>query len=154
MRDPVREFREMVRAFHEAGIEVWLDVVYNHTAEGDQNGPTYSMRGLDNTSYYLVQPDGSYRNDSGCGNTTRCAHPMMRVLVLRSLRYWAEEMHVDGFRFDLASVFARDSARQRGYRPAGAGARDRRGSRRNSMCAWSPRRGTSARICWAGVFPA
>lgn len=106
--EPLREFQELVRAFHEAGIEVWLDVVYNHTAEGDQNGPTYSLRGIDNTSYYLVQPDGYYRNDSGCGNTTRCAHPLVRTLVLRSLRYWAEEMRVDGFRFDLASVFARD----------------------------------------------
>jgi glycogen operon protein len=106
--DPLREFQAMVRAFHKAGIEVWLDVVYNHTAEGDQNGPTYSYRGVDNTSYYLVQPDGFYRNDSGCGNTTRCAHPIVRGLVLRSLRYWAENMHVDGFRFDLASVFARD----------------------------------------------
>jgi glycogen operon protein len=109
MREPVREFQEMVRGFHEAGIEVWLDVVYNHTAEGDQHGPTYSMRGVDNTSYYLVQPDGSYRNDSGCGNTTRCAHPIPRVLVIRSLRHWAEQMRVDGFRFDLASVFARDA---------------------------------------------
>jgi glycogen operon protein len=108
VREPVREFREMVRGFHEAGIEVWLDVVYNHTAEGDQSGPTYSMRGVDNTSYYLLQPDGRYRNDSGCGNTTRCAHPLVRVLVLRSLRHWAQEMGVDGFRFDLASVFARD----------------------------------------------
>jgi glycogen operon protein len=108
VREPVREFQAMVRAFHRAGIEVWLDVVYNHTAEGDQNGPTYSWRGVDNTSYYLVQPDGFYRNDSGCGNTTRCAHPLVRTLVLRSLRYWAEEMRVDGFRFDLASVFARD----------------------------------------------
>ncbi len=108
VREPVREFQQIVRAFHEAGIEVWLDVVYNHTAEGDLNGPTYSFRGVDNSSYYLVQPDGSYRNDSGCGNTTRCAHPMTRVLVLRSLRYWAEQMKVDGFRFDLASVLARD----------------------------------------------
>ena len=108
VREPRREFQEMVRAFHQAGIEVWLDVVYNHTAEGDQNGPTYSLRGVDNTSYYLVQPDGFYRNDSGCGNTTRCAHPITRVLILRSLRHWAEEMRVDGFRFDLASVFARD----------------------------------------------
>ncbi len=108
VREPQREFREMVRAFHRAGIEVWLDVVYNHTAEGDQHGPTYSYRGVDNTSYYLVQPDGYYRNDSGCGNTTRCAHPIVRVLVLRSLRHWAEQMGVDGFRFDLASVFARD----------------------------------------------
>ncbi len=106
--EPLREFQEMVRAFHEAGIEVWLDVVYNHTAEGDQNGPTYSMRGVDNTSYYLVLPDGNYLNVTGCGNTTRCAHPIMRTLVLRSLRYWAEEMRVDGFRFDLASVFTRD----------------------------------------------
>jgi isoamylase len=107
--EPVREFQEMVRAFHAAGIEVWLDVVYNHTAEGDQGGPTYSFRGLDNPTYYLVQPDGNYRNDSGCGNTTHCAHPIVRVLVLRSLRRWAEEMRVDGFRFDLASVFARDT---------------------------------------------
>jgi glycogen operon protein len=109
VKEPVQEFREMVRAFHEADIEVWLDVVYNHTAEGDQTGPTYSLRGLDNTSHYLVQPDGAYRNDSGCGNTTRCAHPIVRLLVLRSLRYWAEKMGVDGFRFDLASVFARDT---------------------------------------------
>ncbi|MCB1702092.1 MAG: glycogen-debranching protein [Halioglobus sp.] len=108
VRDPQREFREMVRAFHEAGIEVWLDVVYNHTAEGAEDGPTYSYRGVDNTSYYLVQADGNYRNDSGCGNTTRCAHPIVRALTLRSLRHWAEEMQVDGFRFDLASVFARD----------------------------------------------
>lgn len=108
VEEPQREFQEMVRAFHEAGIEVWLDVVYNHSAEGDQNGPTYSMRGVDNTSFYLVQPDGFYRNDSGCGNTTRCAHPIFRALVLRSLRHWAGTMGVDGFRFDLASVFARD----------------------------------------------
>ncbi len=109
VRNAAREFQEMVRAFHQAGIEVWLDVVYNHTAEGDQSGPTYSMRGVDNSSYYLVQPDGNYRNDSGCGNTTRCAHPVTRGLVLRSLRHWAGEMGVDGFRFDLASVFARDA---------------------------------------------
>jgi glycogen operon protein len=106
--DPVREFREMVRGFHEAGIEVWLDVVYNHTAEGDQSGPTYSFRGLDNTSHYLVNAEGYYLNESGCGNTTRCAHPAVRVLILRSLRHWAQNMGVDGFRFDLASVFARD----------------------------------------------
>jgi isoamylase len=108
LREPVREFQQMVRAFHEAGMEVWLDVVYNHTAEGDQDGPTYSMRGVDNTTYYLVQPGGSYRNDSGCGNTTRCAHPIVRSLVIKSLRHWAETMQVDGFRFDLASVLARD----------------------------------------------
>jgi isoamylase len=108
VREPMGEFQQMVRAFHEAGIEVWLDVVYNHTAEGDQSGPTYSMRGVDNTTYYLWQPDGYYNNDSGCGNTTRCAHPIVRTLVLASLRHWAENMGVDGFRFDLASVMARD----------------------------------------------
>jgi glycogen operon protein len=107
-QNPHREFQQMTQAFHRADIEVWLDVVYNHTAEGDERGPTYSMRGIDNTSFYLVQDGGGYRNDSGCGNTTRCAHPVMRALVLRSLRYWAEEMGVDGFRFDLASVLARD----------------------------------------------
>jgi glycogen operon protein len=108
VRQPLREFQEMVRAFHAAGIEVWLDVVYNHTAEGDPSGPTYSMRGVDNSTYYLWQPDGHYNNDSGCGNTTRCAHPVMRALVLSSLRHWAENTQVDGFRFDLASVLARD----------------------------------------------
>jgi glycogen operon protein len=96
-----------VKAFHAAGIEVWLDVVYNHTCEGDQNGPTYSWRGIDNSSYYLLGKDGQYWNDSGCGNTLRCAHLAARVLILRSLRHWAQ-MGVDGFRFDLASVLARD----------------------------------------------
>jgi len=106
--DPALEFKEMVRAFHRAGIEVWLDVVYNHTAEGDQRGPLYSYRGIDNRGYYLVNEDGSYQNDSGCGNTTRCAHAIIRHLVLHSLWHWATDMKVDGFRFDLASVFARD----------------------------------------------
>jgi isoamylase len=105
---PVDEFRQMVRAMHAAGIEVWLDVVYNHTAEGGRGGPTYSLRGIDNVSYYLVEPNGDYNNDSGCGNTTHAAHPAMRALVLASLRYWAVEMGVDGFRFDLASILARD----------------------------------------------
>jgi isoamylase len=107
VRDEVAEFREMVRAFHAADIEVWLDVVYNHTCEGDQNGPTYSWRGIDNTSYYLVDKDSRYLNDSGCGNTLRCAHLATRVMILRSLRHWAD-MGVDGFRFDLASILARD----------------------------------------------
>ncbi len=108
LEDPLREFQQLVRALHEAGIEVWLDVVYNHTGEGDERGPTYSLRGIDNASYYLLQPDGKYRNDSGCGNTMGCAHPIPRVLVTKSLRHWARRMRVDGFRFDLASVFARD----------------------------------------------
>jgi isoamylase len=107
VRDAVAEFREMVKGFHAAGIEVWLDVVYNHTCEGDENGPTYSWRGIDNHSYYLLSQDGDYWNDSGCGNTLRSAHLAARVLILRSLRHWAR-MGVDGFRFDLASVLARD----------------------------------------------
>ena len=102
------EFRTMVQAFHAAGIEVWLDVVYNHTAEGDETGPTYSYRGMDNSSYYLLTPDRRhYINDTGCGNTMRTGHPGARVLVLESLRYWARTMGVDGFRFDLASIFSR-----------------------------------------------
>ncbi|MGE5215981.1 MAG: glycogen debranching protein [Chloroflexota bacterium] len=108
VRDAAMEFRQMVRAFHEAGIEVWIDVVYNHTAEGDESGPTYSYRGIDNSSYYLLGAEGSYQDHSGCGNTTRTAHPSARALVLRSLQHWAERMGVDGFRFDLASIFARN----------------------------------------------
>ncbi len=106
--DPVAEFRDMVAAMHAAGIEVWLDVVYNHTCEGDPSGPTYNLRGIDNDSYYLVAEDGSYLDDSGCGNTTQGADLAMRALVLRSLRHWAEQ-GVDGFRFDLASILARDA---------------------------------------------
>jgi glycogen operon protein len=102
------EFRTMVQVFHASGIEVWLDVVYNHTTEGDQNGPTYSYRGIDNDSYYLLTPDlRHYVNDTGCGNTVRTGHPAGRVLVLESLRFWAGSMGVDGFRFDLASIFSR-----------------------------------------------
>jgi glycogen operon protein len=104
------EFRTMVQAFHAAGIEVWLDVVYNHTAEGDETGPTYSFRGVDNRSYYLLTPDcRHYVNDTGCGNTVRTGHPSARVLVLESVRFWASAMGVDGFRFDLASIFSRAS---------------------------------------------
>ena len=108
MQNAAAEFREMVRAFHEAGIEVWLDVVYNHTCEGDKAGPTYSYRGIDDHSYYLSAKGGRYLDYTGCGNTTRCAHPMVRALVLRSVEHWAQRMGVDGFRFDLASVFARN----------------------------------------------
>jgi glycogen operon protein len=93
--------------FHSAGIEVWLDVVYNHTCEGDASGPTYSWRGIDHSSYYLVGPDGHNWNDTGCGNTLRCAHDGTRALILESLRYWVS-LGVDGFRFDLASILARD----------------------------------------------
>ena len=104
----VREFKEMVKALHRAGIEVILDVVYNHTAEGGANGPTYSFRGLDNTIYYLLdKKTRDYLNYSGCGNTFNCNHPLVRHLILDSLRYWVIEMHVDGFRFDLASILGR-----------------------------------------------
>jgi isoamylase len=111
---PHDEFREMVKALHAADIEVILDVVYNHTAEGDERGPVYSYKGIDNSTYYIVNragttdPGGSmYRNFSGTGNTLHCANRYVRKLIVDSLRYWAREMHVDGFRFDLASVFTR-----------------------------------------------
>ena len=108
--DQLNEFREMVKALHAADIEVILDVVFNHTAEGDEHGPTYSYRGIDNSSYYLLEADGhDYRNDSGTGNVLNTAQPAVRKLVLDSLRYWATEMHVDGFRFDLASIFTRNA---------------------------------------------
>jgi glycogen operon protein len=102
------EFRDMVRAFHTAGIEVILDVVFNHTGEGDDRGRTYSFRGLDNELYYLLGPGGKYLNFSGCGNTVNCNHPIVRDSILNCLRFWIGEMHVDGLRFDLASVFGRD----------------------------------------------
>lgn len=105
----ILEFQEMVKAFHEAGIEVILDVVFNHTAEGDHRGPTISFRGIDNSIYYILEEDRQfYRNYSGCGNTFNCNHPLVRDFILDSLRYWAVEMRVDGFRFDLASILGRD----------------------------------------------
>ena len=105
----VEEFKTMVRALHAAGIEVILDVVFNHTAEGDADGPTLSYRGLDNGLYYLLDPAerSRYLNYSGCGNTLNCSHPVVRDHVLDCLRFWTTEMHVDGFRFDLASVLGR-----------------------------------------------
>ena len=102
------EFRDMVKAFHEASIEVILDVVFNHTGEGDDRGRTFHFRGLDNEMYYLLNDRGDYLNYSGCGNTVNCNHPVVRELILASLRYWVTEMHVDGFRFDLASILGRD----------------------------------------------
>ncbi len=103
----VREFREMVKALHAEGIEVILDVVFNHTGEGDGSGPVLSFKGLGNTIYYLLGEGGAYRNYTGCGNTLNCNHPLVRDLILDCLRYWVMEMHVDGFRFDLASVLGR-----------------------------------------------
>jgi glycogen operon protein len=100
------EFREMVKAFHQAGIEIVLDVVYNHTAEGGYGGPTYSFRGIDNTTYYLLNDQrNSYLNYSGCGNTLNTNNRYVRSMIVDSLRYWVEEMHVDGFRFDIATIF-------------------------------------------------
>jgi isoamylase len=108
---PVDEFRDMVKALHRAGIEVILDVVFNHTAEGDHNGPTFCFRGIDNPTYYVLDQDRSrYANYSGTGNTLNSNHPIVRRLILDSLCYWVDEMHVDGFRFDLASILARDSS--------------------------------------------
>jgi isoamylase len=106
---PVDEFRDMVKALHRAGIEVILDVVFNHTAESDHGGPTLCFRGIDNTTYYILGGDRSrYADYTGVGNTLNANHPIVRRLIVDSLRYWVEEMHVDGFRFDLASVLARD----------------------------------------------
>jgi isoamylase len=108
-RKAVQEFKYMVRTLHRAGIEVILDVVYNHTCEGNQNGPTLSLRGIDNASYYKLAADARYYMDyTGCGNSLNMQHPRSLQLVLDSLRYWVQEMHVDGFRFDLASTLARE----------------------------------------------
>jgi isoamylase len=104
----VREFRDMVKALHKAGIEVILDVVFNHTGEGNHEGPTISFRGLDNSIYYHLEPDKQYyTNISGCGNTFNCNHPVVEKFISECLLYWVREMHVDGFRFDLASVLSR-----------------------------------------------
>ena len=105
----VNEFKLMVRELHKAGIEVILDIVFNHTAEGNEWGPTLNLRGLENRIYYMLEPGTNhYRNYSGCGNTLNCNHPLVRTLIMDSLRQWVAEMHVDGFRFDLASVLGRD----------------------------------------------
>ena len=106
----VREFKQMVKDLHNAGIEVILDVVYNHTAEGNHAGPTLSFRGIDNLAYYRAVPDDPrhYMDFTGCGNTLNMVHPHSIQLLMDSLRYWVTEMHVDGFRFDLASALARE----------------------------------------------
>jgi len=107
----VDEFRDMVKALHRAGIEVILDVVYNHTAEGNENGPTLCFRGLENEAYYILNPSKSgYENYTGCGNTLNTNEPICRRIVLDSLHHWVQEMHVDGFRFDLASILSRDAS--------------------------------------------
>src|SRR5688572_19381950 len=107
----IREFKTMVRELHKAGIEILLDVVFNHTTEKDDSGPCYSYRGIDNSTYYFLNnnPNNPYENFSGTGNTLRTDHPAVQEMIMDSLRYWVKEMHVDGFRFDLASVFSRRS---------------------------------------------
>lgn len=102
------EFRDMVKALHRVGIEVILDVVFNHTAEGNERGPTTSFKGLENGVYYMLNEDGSYADFTGTGNTLNGNNPIVRRLIVDSLHYWVEQMHVDGFRFDLASILARD----------------------------------------------
>lgn len=104
---PVKEFRDMVKALHRNGIEVILDVVYNHTSEGDENGPSYCFKGFDKDGYYIIK-DGYYQNYSGCGNSLNANQPVVRNLIIDSLVFWHEKMHVDGFRFDLASILTRD----------------------------------------------
>ncbi|MFH8386536.1 glycogen debranching protein GlgX [Kitasatospora sp. NPDC018058] len=101
------EFKTLVKDLHAAGIEVLLDVVFNHTAEGNEQGPTISFRGLDNATYYMLTPDGHYYNFSGTGNTVNCNHPVVRDFILNCLRHWVSEYHVDGFRFDLAAILDR-----------------------------------------------
>ena len=103
------EVKALVKLLHRHGIEIILDVVFNHTAEGSEKGPTLSFRGLDNRTYYMLRPDGTYQNFSGTGNTLNCNNPVVRNLVLDALRYWVSEYHIDGFRFDLASILGRDA---------------------------------------------
>lgn len=107
----VNEFRDMVKAFHKAGIEVILDVVYNHSAEGKEGNALYNFRGIDNETYYILEENNKakYKNYSGCGNTLKAENPIVEQLILDSLKYWVTEMHIDGFRFDLAAILARDS---------------------------------------------
>ncbi|MBO7396116.1 MAG: glycogen debranching protein GlgX [Ruminococcus sp.] len=104
------ELKNMVKKLHKAGIEVILDVVFNHTAEGNENGPYISYRGIDNKTYYLLTPEGCYYNFSGCGNTMNCNNSVVRNFILDCLRYWVSDYHIDGFRFDLAAIMSRDSS--------------------------------------------
>lgn len=102
------EFKELIKAFHDNGIEVILDVVFNHTAEGNELGPVFSFKGFDNSVYYMLTPDGNYYNFSGCGNTLNCNHPIVQQMIVECLRYWTVDYRVDGFRFDLASILGRN----------------------------------------------
>ncbi len=108
-RTSIDEFKRMVKALHKEGIEVILDIVFNHTAENGEKGPILSYKGLANEVYYILEADQHYANYTGCGNTVKCNHPIVQELIIDCLRYWVTEMHVDGFRFDLASIFYRDT---------------------------------------------
>jgi isoamylase/glycogen operon protein len=116
--DPIDEFKTMVRELHRNGIKVILDLVFNHTGEGDDKNCYINFRGIDNGVYYMLDPEGKYRNFSGCGNTFNCNHPVVQDLILSNLRFWIEEMHVDGFRFDSATVFMRDTNGNLTYDPS------------------------------------
>lgn len=105
----INELKLLIKTMHEHGIEVYLDVVFNHTAEGNEKGPTISFKGIDNSTYYILTPDGYYYNFSGTGNTFNCNHPTVQSFIMDCLRYWVAEYHVDGFRFDLASIMTRDT---------------------------------------------
>ncbi len=119
----VDEFKQMVESLHAAGIEVILDVVFNHTAEGNELGPTLSFKGLENRVYYMLGNGGSfYRNFTGCGNTVNGNHPIVREMIFHCLRHWVHNYHIDGFRFDLASILSRN--RQRRNRAQSAAGRD------------------------------
>eukprot|EP00271_Cylindrocystis_brebissonii_P014372 TRINITY_DN35711_c0_g1_i1.p1 TRINITY_DN35711_c0_g1~~TRINITY_DN35711_c0_g1_i1.p1 ORF type:complete len:914 (-),score=89.55 TRINITY_DN35711_c0_g1_i1:950-3463(-) len=109
-RGALREFKTLVKEAHRLGMEVIMDVVFNHTAEGNEMGPTLSFRGLDNRVYYMIAPMGEFYNYSGCGNTLNCNHPVVRRFIVDCLRYWVLEMHIDGFRFDLAAILTRASS--------------------------------------------
>ncbi|XP_058068420.1 isoamylase 1, chloroplastic isoform X2 [Magnolia sinica] len=108
--DAINEVKILIREAHKRGIEVLMDVVFNHTAEGNEKGPILSFRGIDNSVYYMLAPKGEFYNYSGCGNTFNCNHPIVRQFILDCLRYWVTEMHVDGFRFDLAAIMTRSSS--------------------------------------------
>lgn len=102
------ELKQLIKALHDHGIEVILDVVFNHTAEGNEHGSTFCFKGFDNKVYYMLTPEGNYYNFSGCGNTLNCNHPIVRQMILECLRYWTVSYRVDGFRFDLASILGRN----------------------------------------------
>ena len=150
----ISEFRDMVKALHKAGIEVILDVVFNHTGEGNHQGPTISFRGLDNGIYYHLEPDDTqyYMDYSGCGNTVNCNHPIVEKFILDCLVFWVKEMHVDGFRFDEASILSRgEDGAPMDYPPVVWHIElPRRSPTRRS----SPRRGTPAASTRSATSPA